>query len=83
VNISQIKNNIVAHSKFGGEIFHTLPDRPWGPPSLLYNGYHVFPVGTADGAWRWPPNPIYCRGQRKSRTIPLRPLWAFVVCSRL
>jgi hypothetical protein len=26
-----------------GEIFHTCPDRPWGPPSLLYNGYRVFP----------------------------------------
>ena len=24
-----------------GEIFHR-PDRPWGPPSLLYNGYRVF-----------------------------------------
>ena len=23
-------------------IFHTCPDRPWGPPSLLYNGYRVF-----------------------------------------
>jgi len=22
----------------GGEIFHTCPERPWGPPSLLYNG---------------------------------------------
>jgi hypothetical protein len=21
----------------GGEIFRTRPDRPWGPPSLLYN----------------------------------------------
>jgi hypothetical protein len=29
----------------GGEIFHTYPDRPWGPPSLLYNGYRVFPGG--------------------------------------
>ena len=28
-----------------GEIFHTCPDRPWGPPSLLYNGYRVFPGG--------------------------------------
>jgi hypothetical protein len=27
------------------EIFRTCPDRPWGPPSLLYNGYRVFPVG--------------------------------------
>jgi len=29
----------------GGEIFHTCPDRAWGPPSLLYNGYRVFPGG--------------------------------------
>ena len=28
-----------------GEIFRTCPDRPWGPPSLLYNGYGVFPGG--------------------------------------
>jgi hypothetical protein len=28
-----------------GEIFLTSPDRPWGPPSLLYNGYWVFPGG--------------------------------------
>jgi hypothetical protein len=25
----------------GGEIFRTRQDRPWGPPSLLYNGYRV------------------------------------------
>ena len=24
-----------------GEIFHTCPDQPWDPPSLLYNGYSV------------------------------------------
>ena len=23
----------------GGEIFRTRPDRPWGPPRLLYSGY--------------------------------------------
>jgi hypothetical protein len=28
-----------------GEIFRTFPDRPWGPPSLLYNGYRVFSGG--------------------------------------
>ena len=28
----------------GGEIFRTCPDRPWGPTSLLYNGYRAFPV---------------------------------------
>jgi hypothetical protein len=83
MNISQLKINNVAHYKFGGEIFHTRPDRYWGPPSLLYNEYRVFPVGIADGAWRLPPTSIYRLGQRKSRAIPLRPIWAFVVCSRL
>jgi hypothetical protein len=27
----------------GGEIFRIRPDRPWGPPSLLYKDYRVFP----------------------------------------
>jgi hypothetical protein len=26
-----------------GKIFRTCPDWPWGPPSLLHNGYRVFP----------------------------------------
>jgi hypothetical protein len=29
----------------GGEIFCTCSDRSWSPPSLLYNGYRVFPGG--------------------------------------
>jgi hypothetical protein len=29
----------------GGEIFRTRPDRPWGPPSLVYNGGRVMPGG--------------------------------------
>jgi hypothetical protein len=28
-----------------GEIFRTCPERPWSPPSFLYNGYRVFPGG--------------------------------------
>ena len=44
-------------SPWGGEIFSTCPHRPWGPPSLLYNGYLVFPGGKAAGVWRWPPTP--------------------------
>ena len=35
-----------------GDIFRTRPDRPWGPPRLLQNGYRVFPEGKAAGAWR-------------------------------
>jgi hypothetical protein len=34
-----------------GAIFRTRSDRSWGPPSLLYNGYRVFPWGKAAGAW--------------------------------
>jgi len=26
-----------------GEVFRTCPGRSWGPPSLLYKGYRVFP----------------------------------------
>ena len=33
----------------GSEIFRTRPDWPWVPPSLLYNGYRVFPGSKA--AW--------------------------------
>jgi hypothetical protein len=29
----------------GSEIFRTPPDRPWGPSSLLYNGYRVLSRG--------------------------------------
>ena len=29
------------------DIFRIRSDRPWGPPSLLYNGCRIFP-----GAWR-------------------------------
>jgi len=36
----------------------TVSDCPWGPPSLLYNGYQVFSGGKAAGAWRWPLTPI-------------------------
>ena len=40
-----------------GARFSAPVHRPWGPPSLLYNGYRVFPGGKAAGAWRWPPTP--------------------------
>jgi len=38
------------------DIFHTRPNRPWSPPSFLYNGYRVFPKGKAATVWRSPPN---------------------------
>jgi len=32
-------------------IFRSHPDRLWSQPSLLYDGYRVFPGGKAAGAW--------------------------------
>jgi len=42
----------------GREIFPIRPGRPWGPPSLLYNGYRVSFLGIkrpARGADHPPP----------------------------
>ena len=39
----------------GSRFFRTRTDRPWGPPSLLYNGYRVFPVVKRPG--RGPDHP--------------------------
>jgi hypothetical protein len=42
----------------GGEIFRIGPERPYGPSSLLYNGYRgLFPGGKAAGACLWPHTP--------------------------
>jgi hypothetical protein len=49
------KNVLSCLNPFGGEIFRTRPDRPCGPPSLLYNGYRIFPGGKAAEAWCSPP----------------------------
>jgi hypothetical protein len=41
----------------GGNIFRSRPDRPWGPPSLLYNWNRVIPRGKAAGTWCSSPTP--------------------------
>ena len=66
----------------GGEIFRTRPNRPWDPPSLVYNVYRVFPRGRVPGAWCWPPTPTSAPRSWKRRAIPLLTLWAFVACYR-
>jgi len=50
-----------------GEIFRTRPDRPWGPPSLLYNGHWVFPGGNLARPWRWLPSPPPSSAEVKER----------------
>jgi hypothetical protein len=37
-----------------GEIFRICPDRPRGPPSLLYSECQIFTGGKAAGLWLWP-----------------------------
>jgi len=37
--------NVSGSNPGRGEIFRTCPDGSWVPPSLLYNGYRVFPGG--------------------------------------
>ena len=49
----------------GGDIFRTCPDRPWGPPSLLYSGYRVFPGVKSGRSVTLTPNPFKCRGQER------------------
>jgi len=60
----------------GGEIFRTYPDRPWGPPSLLYNGYRVFPGGKSGRGVTLTPHPLLVPWSWKTRATPLLPLWA-------
>jgi len=60
----------------GGEILSTCPDRPWGQPSLLYNGYWVFPGGKSGRGVLLTPHPTLVSWSRKSRAIPLLPLGA-------
>jgi hypothetical protein len=64
----------------GGEIFRARPDMPWGPTSLLYNGYRFFPGRKEAGAWPWPPSPSSVEVKERVEAIPLLPLWAFVDC---
>jgi hypothetical protein len=53
-----------------GEIFHTYPDRLRGPPSLLYNGYRVFPRGKGCRGVMLTTHPLLVPRLRKSWAIP-------------
>ena len=60
----------------GGEIFRTLSDRPWAPPTLLRNGYRGFPGGKERPRSDADPSPLLVPWSWKGRAIPLLPLWA-------
>ena len=61
-----------------GTRFSARPDRPWGPPSLLYNGYWVFPGGRGGRGVLLTTHPLLVPRSWKSTAIPLLPLWACV-----
>jgi hypothetical protein len=64
----------------GSRIFSSprRPDRLWGPPNLLSNGYRegAFPGGKAAGAWSWPLQLVL--RSRKYGSIHLLPPYAFM-----
>ena len=66
-----------------GARFSAHTNRPWGPPSLLWNGCRIFPGGTCGRGVGLTLHPhLVCRGPRKSRAIPLFTLTAFVACKK-
>ena len=52
------------------EIFRTCPDRPWGPPSLLYNEYRFFAGVKYGRGVALTPHPLLVPRSWKSRAIP-------------
>ena len=58
-----------------------FPDRPWGPPSLLYNGYRVFPRGRSGRGVTLTLHPLLVPWSWKSRAIPRLPLLGRAACT--
>ena len=55
-----------AGSNPGGDEIFRRPNRPWGSPSLLYNGYWIFPGGKVrPGRGADPHTPSSAEGPRK------------------
>ena len=67
-----------------GEIFRTCPDRPWGQPSFLYNGYRVsFPGVKRPGRGVDHPPPSSAEVKERVELYFDSPLWTFVTCYRV
>jgi hypothetical protein len=65
-----------------GGLFRTRPDRPWGPPSLLYNEYWVCPGVKRPGCVVDHPPPSSAE-VKEIVELPVLHLWAFVACDRV
>lgn len=64
----------------GGEIFSTRLDRPSGPPSHLYHGYHMT-LGEKQPGRGVDHPPLHLAEVKERVEIHLQPRWTFVVCS--
>jgi hypothetical protein len=65
----------------GGKIFHTCPDRPWGPPILLYNGYWFFPGGKDQQGHHADPLPPSSAVVMKESSYTSTPPMGHTVCT--
>jgi len=65
-----------------GEIFRTCPDRLWGPPSLMYNGYRVFPGDKERPGRDADPSPASSAVIKKSRWA-VQPARSLNTCTRV
>jgi hypothetical protein len=60
------------------EIFHTRPDQPWGPTSLLYKGYRISFSGVKQprrGVDHPPPSSAKVKERVEHLYSPSGPLW--------
>jgi hypothetical protein len=66
-----------------------FPHMSWGPPSILYNCYRVFPGVKSGRGVTLTPHPLLAPWTRKSRAIPLlhpwvvRPVQRISACTRV
>ena len=65
----------------GGEIFRTCPDRPWGPLSLLYNGYRVFPGNKERPGRDADPSPSSSAVVKKEKRYTSTPPMGLAACT--
>ena len=65
----------------GGETFRTCPDRPWDTPSLLYNGYRVFPGGKERPRRDADPSPPSSAVVKKEESYTSTPPMGLTACT--